>query len=140
MAKSVAKLSEQAAELLQLLVRLKAANDEGYVSCVTCGVTRHYKDRMQGGHFIGRKWTATRLLEENIHPQCAACNGPRKGAPVEYTLYMQDTYGRDYVDELLILKHRTKKWNRFELEDLIKELRRQIKEQEQRVCGVAACA
>jgi len=75
--KTIAKLVE-AAEAIQLYVRMKYADDNGYVSCVACGTTRHYKDRVQGGHFISRKWLATKLLEENIHPQCAYCNGPLK--------------------------------------------------------------
>ncbi|MEE8057192.1 MAG: recombination protein NinG [Pseudomonadales bacterium] len=136
--KSIAKVSQQAAELLQLLARLKTADENGYCSCVTCGVTRHYKDRMQGGHFISRVRTATRLLEENIHPQCAYCNGPLKSNPVAYTLFMIDTYDREFVDELEILKHQTKKWSRFDLECEISVLRERIKEQEARVVGVAA--
>ena len=136
--KSLAKLSEQAAEFLQLLVRLKAADEEGYVSCVTCGVTRHYKDSMQGGHFISRKWTATRLLEGNIHPQCSYCNGPLRGNMVAYTLYMIDMYGREFVDELEIRKNQTKKFNRCELEDQIKEWRGLIRDLESKVLGVAA--
>ena len=134
--KTLAKVSEQVAELMQLFVRLKAADDNGYCSCVTCGVTRHYKDSMQGGHFIGRRWTATRLLEENIHPQCARCNGPLKGNPVAYTLFMIDQYGREFVDELELLKHQNKKWLRYELEEMMTELRENIREQESRVVGV----
>jgi len=119
--------------LLQLKVRLKACDDQGYVSCVTCGVTRHYKDGMQGGHFIGRTWTATRLLEKNVHPQCASCNGPRKGAMIEYTLWMIDFYGREFVEELKILKHQTKKYLRQEILDIIEELKADVKQLEKRV-------
>lgn len=90
---------------------------------------------MQGGHFIGRKWTATRLLEENVHTQCKNCNGPQRGAPIAYTLYMEDTYGREFVEELLIKKHQTKKYARCEIEDLIADLRIRVREQEQRVIG-----
>ena len=133
--KSIAKLTEVAATELQLLVRLKASDDNGYCSCVTCGVTRHYKDSMQGGHFIGRKWTATRLLEENVHVQCSNCNGPQRGAPIPYTLYMEDTYGREFVDELLVKKHQTKKYSRIEIMDLIADLRQRVRDEEERVCG-----
>ena len=57
--KSIGKLTDEAATLLQLLVRLKAADDNGYVTCVTCGVVKHYKDGMQGGHFRPRGIAAT---------------------------------------------------------------------------------
>ena len=128
-AKSIAKLVESAAELLQLLVRLKACDDNGYCTCVTCGITRHYKDSMQGGHFISRKWLATKIMVENVNPQCASCNGPfKRGAPIEYTLYMEDTYGREFVDELLALKHESRKYYRAEVEEIITDFKAQIKD------------
>lgn len=126
--KSIAKLVEDAAVLMQLLVRVKAADDNGYVSCVTCGATRHYKDGMQGGHFIGRKWLATKLMEENIHPQCSCCNGPLKGNTIQYTLYMQDTYGREFVEELETLKHKSRKYHRAEVANIIATTRAAINE------------
>ena len=136
--KSLAKLSEQAAELLQLLVRLESADDNGYVQCVTCKTKKHYKDSMQGGHFISRKWTATRLMKENIHPQCSYCNGPLRGNMVQYTLFMVDMYGREFVDALETTKHQAKRFIRSELEDQIKEWRTQIRELESQISGVAA--
>jgi len=126
--KSIAKMVESAAELLQLLVRLKASDDNGYCTCVTCGITRHYKDSMQGGHFISRKWLATKIMVENVNPQCAACNGPfKRGAPIEYTLYMIETYGREFVDELLRLKNKSRKYYRAEVEEIIADFKSQIK-------------
>lgn len=133
--KSIAKLVEEAAVLLQLLVRLKASDDNGYCSCVTCGTTRHYKDGMQGGHFISRRYTAHKLLEENINSQCQCCNGPRGGSIVEYTLYMIDTYGREFVEDLQERKHETKKYTRAEIADITKELKERIKTEEERVAG-----
>jgi hypothetical protein len=123
------------AERLQLLVRIAAADDNGYCTCVSCGVTRHYKDSMQGGHFIGRKWTATRLMVENVHPQCAYCNGPLRGNNIPYTLWMEDNYGREFVEELLTLKHQSKKYSRGELDGLMAEFNEQIRFHETRVVG-----
>ena len=74
--KTVAKLREEAAVLLQKLVRMKAADENGLAECVTCGKRQHYKE-MDGGHFISRKWTATKLVEENVHPQCKGTVGDR---------------------------------------------------------------
>ena len=125
--KTIAKLVDEAAVLMQKLVRLKAADVDGYCKCVTCGVVKHWKE-MQGGHFIGRKWTATKVLEENIHPQCPGCNGPLKGNMVSYTLYMQDMYGREFVEELQRLKTQTRKYTRAEAAGLIEELKVRISE------------
>lgn len=130
--KTTAQIIDKAAEYLQKYVRLKAADSNGYVSCVTCGVTRIWNDRMQGGHFIPRGRTATKLLEENVHPQCDVCNGPfggtAPGNPVAYTLYMEDMYGRDFVEDLQSQAKETKKYLRCEAEALLKEWREKVKE------------
>jgi len=131
-AKAIGKLVDQAATLLQKLVRLKAADDNGYCQCVTCGKFDHWKN-MQGGHFIPRGNAATKLVEENINPQCKGCNGfamKHGDAAHRYTLYMVDMYGRAEVDEMLRTKHKPFKWFRPDVEDMIKELKEQVKELE----------
>ena len=127
--KSIAKLVDELAVLKQKLVRLKAADEHGYCTCVTCGVRKHWKE-MQGAHFISRKWTATKLMTENIHPCCPKCNGPLNGNMIQYTLYMQDTYGREFVEELETLKHQTKKYTRAEVEEIKQDLLEKIRELE----------
>ena len=126
--KTVAKLKEEAAVLLQKLVRMKAADENGLASCVTCGKRQHYKE-MDGGHFISRKWTATKLVEENIHPQCKGCNQYASGRHDDYSLYMVDTYGIEMVRELNDKKRELCKQNRIELEDIKVELKVRIAEQ-----------
>jgi len=133
--KPIGKLVEEASVLLQLLVRVKASDDNGYCSCVSCGVTRHYKE-MQGGHYIPRGNSATRLLEENVHPQCRGCNGfgmKYGDAEKQYTLYLIDTYGREMVDELIALKGATFKWSRIDLQDQIKGLKDAVKAEKSRI-------
>ena len=125
--KTIAKLVDDAAVLMQKLVKLEAADSNGYVSCRTCGATKHWTE-MQGGHFIGRKWTATKLMKENIHPQCPCCNGPLRGNMIQYTLFMQDMYGREFVEELETLKHQTKKYTRAEIEESTQDLKTRINE------------
>jgi len=135
---TLAKVVEKAAVLLQLLVRLEASDDNGYVSCVTCDVKRHYKDGMQGGHYMSRGNSATKLMTENIHPQCSGCNGfGMKYGDKEkvYLRYMEDMYGKEFVQELEASKHQTKKWNRAELMDLIADLRERVRVEEERVIG-----
>ena len=137
-AKTVQKLRKEALTTLQKLVRLKAADDNGYCSCVTCGVTKHWNDGMQGGHFIakgngGRNMWA--LVEENVHPQCAGCNGfgiKFGNAESRYTLYMEDMYGRDKVDEMLE-KNVVSKLDRIELQDLIDDWKDQINDHLERI-------
>jgi hypothetical protein len=130
--KTIARLVDDAAVILQKIVRMKAADHAGYCSCVTCGATRHWKE-MQGGHFISRTYTAHKLLEENIHPQCPACNGPRRGEYQAYTLYMVDMYGREFVDQLLATKGETRKYSRSEITGIIEDLKHYAKEVERAI-------
>lgn len=136
--KTKAKLKKQALELLQKVVRLKAANDNGYCECVTCGVIKPWNDGMQGGHFISKgnggsnQWA---LVEENVHPQCAGCNGfgMRFGSATQaYTLYMIDTYGRELVDEMTS-QNKIVRYDRVDLELMIEEMKIEIKEQLERI-------
>ena len=131
-AKPIGKLTDEAAVLLQKLVRMKAADDDGYASCVTCGVRKHWKE-LQGGHWIPRGNSSTKLMEENIHPQCAGCNGfgMKYGDTAhKYTLYMVDMYGRDEVERMIATKGKVHKWNRVDLMELIADFKQQIRELE----------
>lgn len=133
--KTLAKLSDECATLLQRLVRLKAADDQGYCKCVTCDKILHFSE-MQGGHFVGRRIQATKLMEENIHPQCAGCNcfGMKQTHYVlRYRNYMVDMYGADFVDELESKAWTTHKHDRADLEEMKTYLKQEIIDQENRL-------
>ena len=134
--KTIAKVVEDAAVLLQKLVRMKAADDNGYCSCVTCGDTMKWNEGMNGGHFIDRGHTVTKIMEENVHPQCNACNSPNanKGLVIgRYTIYMQDMYGHDFVADMLNTKGQTKKYYRDEVLEIIEDFKDQIKIEAERL-------
>ena len=120
--KSIAKLVDDAACILQRIVRLKAADENGYVSCVCCGKTEPWQD-MQGGHFISRVYTAHKILEENIHPSCQRCNGPLRGNMIPYTIWMIENYGLPFIEELEATKHHTKKYGRPEIMGIIEDMK-----------------
>lgn len=128
--KTIAKLVDEAATILQKIVRLKAADDAGYCTCVTCGTVKHWKE-MHGGHFIPRNYRFHKLREENIHPQCPGCNTFHpEMAKVAYTLYMIDMYGRDFVDWMEDAKHTVTKYPRPEILEIIEDFKEQLKELE----------
>jgi CRISPR/Cas system CMR-associated protein Cmr3 (group 5 of RAMP superfamily) len=133
--KSIAKLTDECAVLLQRIVRMKAAVHAGSstIRCVTCGKPDHWKNQ-QGGHFISRTWTATKILEENIHAQCISCNGfkPERVAD-DYYAYMVNMYGQDFVDELRQKKREVVKRKRADLEDTLTELKARAKELDEQV-------
>ena len=133
--KTLAQEVEAAAVLLQRLVRLKASDDTGYAVCVTCDSTCHYKE-MDGGHFISRNHKSTKLLEENVHPQCKGCNGFKMKdslTVLRYRNWMVDMYGEKGVNDLESLAYQTKKFTREELADLVADFKEQIKYHEERI-------
>ena len=128
--KTIAKEVDDVAKLMQKLVRLKAADDNGYVKCCTCGVVRLFNDRMQGAHFISRGKLATKLMIENCHPACAYCNGwfhKTTLGILNYREYMIYWYEEDGVDEIVALSRTIKKWTREEVADIKSDFQAQIK-------------
>ena len=133
--KTIAQEVQAAATLLQRLVRMKAADDCGYAQCVTCDKYFHYKC-MDGGHFISRNHTATKLVEENIHQQCKGCNGFKmkdSQTVLRYRQWMVDMYGEKGVKDLEALSYETKKFTRAEVADLVADFKQQIKYHEGRL-------
>ena len=88
---------------------------------------------MQGGHFISRKYTKYKIDEENVHPQCPACNGPLRGNYQAYTLAMIDLYGRERVEEMLETKGQTKKYYRTDILEIIEDFKARLKEAESKL-------
>jgi uncharacterized alpha-E superfamily protein len=132
---SIAKLRESCAVLLQKLVRLKAADENGYCRCVTCNKPDRWQ-AMQGGHYLERGKHVTCLIEENIHPQCPRCNQwemKKTSGVLAYREYMVDMYGEDFVANLEWMAKGTAVYTRQYLEEMAVDLKKQISIQEQRL-------
>ncbi len=128
--KTIARLVDDAAVLLQKIRRMESADENGYCRCVTCGKVEHYKN-MDGGHYIPRTKTATKLERYNINVQCKSCNMYRKEeSKCKYSIYMIETYGYDYVKWLNDESKKVKKWVRSEVEDIIQRFKAELKELE----------
>lgn len=80
--------------------------DEGI--CVTCREVKPFKN-LQAGHFIGGRNNAVLFQERGVHAQCYSCNAKHigNGRPIEYWLYMEQTYGREVIDELVAESRKT---------------------------------
>ena len=131
--KPLLKLTDEAAVLIQRLVRLEAADEHGMVECVTCGVRRRWNDRMQGGHFISRGYLVHKLNKKQIAPQCNSCNGPNNGNPAAFAVYMTDRYGAEYVEELNRTKHDEFELTRQDVLRIKRETKAAIKAQMERL-------
>lgn len=108
-------------------VRYSNADIDGYIRCVTCNVPKPVKE-MHAGHFLhSSKANFVSYDERNIHPQCPGCNTYRGGNLIEYTLYMQDKYGPEIVEELKRLKQ-SPPMKRADFEEVIERLQKEIEE------------
>jgi len=130
--KTLRKRVDDLAVAMQKLVRLKeAVQNDGYCKCVSCGIVKHWK-KMDGGHYISRNHQSTKVLEENIHPQCKGCNlKSGKGdtlVNIHYRNWMIEFYGEEFVEELEILARKPADHFGPDIEDQIKEVKAKCKE------------
>jgi hypothetical protein len=137
------KAVERADKYASIYIRLRDADQYGYVYCCTCGDRGYWeKDRMHNGHFMakGNGATLVRWLPHNMHPQCDPCNTSpnaagngrlhfhsKKGETslIEYTRFMQEKYGNEIIDDLKARKFQTANYTLDEIQEigtLFKEL------------------
>lgn len=107
-------------------IRLRDANDEGYCQCCTC--LKWYKwNNMDAGHFISRMFKSTRWNEKNCNPQCKSCNRFQSGKQYEHGLWINQKYGKDTAEIILIASKKTSHLTGFELKALGDHFRNEVK-------------
>ena len=129
-------LRAKALKTLQKLSRISAADDNGYCKCVSCGKLDHYKC-MDGGHWIPKGSSSRWALDEsNVNPQCRGCNAfsmKHGSAAAQYTLWMIDWYGEDFVRQMHQDKRKIKKLYTADYREMLKEFNELIKYHEDRL-------
>lgn len=122
----------------QKLVRLRAADDNGYCQCVSCGRSYAWQS-MNGGHYVSRANYATIVdfgngLCQNVHPQCTRCNDQLSGNMVEYRKFMTTVYGETKVLELETAQlPEDHVWDKRELAELKVDYLEEIKSESKRL-------
>jgi len=108
-------------ELTSKYIRLRQADQNGNVNCVTCGQQMYWeKDGAQAGHFVPQaQGDAVRFDLRNIHVQCFRCNINLGGNGPEYNAFMLKTYGQETIDELRRLSNTTVKYTEADFDDMI---------------------
>lgn len=124
---SVSKMKQKAWSTFSLWVRLSAADYDGYVRCITCGVKKHYKE-MQAGHFIPGRLNAVLFSEEGVHPQCYGCNIGKGGNWPSYYEWMKGMYGLEIIDQLIFQSRQVVKYTISDYEELAKKYQALTKE------------
>lgn len=118
--KSYKTLKKKLDDTHSLWIRLKNANDEGMVSCVTCPAFKHYKE-VDCGHFITRSRLSIRWDEKNTAVQCKKCNGFGNGEQYKFGQWIDRRYGEGTVKKLEALSHISIKLTRVDLQEMIEE-------------------
>ena len=110
-------------------IRRKYADKKGIVSCYTCGEKAYWKgEGMQNGHFISRRSRILRWDERNCRIQCYSCNVMRYGESYIFGVKLNQEYGYNIADELLIESKKIIKQSDEDLKNLIKLYEDKIKE------------
>ena len=118
MAKSISKLKKELDKIFSVFIRLRSADDNGNNQCCTCGTIDNWK-KLQCGHFVSRKYLATRFHELNCFPQCVSCNIFRYGEQWKFGHFIDNNLGEGISQELVILGHSTIKISRDDYEEKI---------------------
>lgn len=86
--------------------------------CITC---RESGKTLQNGHFMSRRYNATRYDEENCNAQCYRCNVMFYGEQYKYAQELDLKYGDGTATKLQRLAHTPHPFTTTELQALIKE-------------------
>ena len=124
-------IRSKADKWFSLYIRLRAADDNGFGECVTCGKVKHVKE-MDCGHYVKRQHQATRFSEINCQLQCKRCNAFEQGRDAIFRQYLVDRYGEDKVLLLEASRHTTCKRPGYvmdELERIYKEKAKTLAQQ-----------
>lgn len=128
MASKTKQLAKKRADkYFSLYIRQRDADHRGLVKCCTSGKILHWKD-VDAGHYISRRFEATRYDERNCHAQSKQENRFYNGNQLQHQKYIINRYGADVAEELFI-KSRMKCFRKKEDYDYIAdEFREKVKQ------------
>lgn len=84
--------------------------------CVTCGQMKADKD---AGHFISRRFEATRYSEQNCHGQCLKCNRFENGNQFAHGKAIDQMYGKGTADKILVTSKKIIKRTQYDYEVIV---------------------
>jgi len=92
--------------------------------CIICDS----QDNLQAGHFMSRRFNATRFSETNVHGECVRCNCFDPNSILEYRRKIIEKYGEGYDEYLEEKSHERKTFTVEELTGLISLYQGKIQE------------
>lgn len=116
--KTKSKSKHKADRYFSKYIRERDANYAGIATCITCG--RATTD-FDAGHFISRRYLATRYDERNCNAQCMKCNRFESGRQYEHGLAIDVKYGEGTAKELLGKSQTTTRFTQMDFEEIAKK-------------------
>lgn len=120
--KLVRKLDDAFAEY----VKLRDADENGIVTCITCGDKHHWTE-VDCGHYLLRGNMSVRWELKNCHGQCRLCNSTHDGRADIHGEAIDRKYGPGTTDKLEKQGREERHFSEYELQGMIDELRKEIK-------------
>jgi hypothetical protein len=78
--------------LFSTYIRLRDMVDDKHCKCFTCDKLVEFK-KCHAGHFISRRYNATKYDPLNVHAQCIYCNTYLAGNQYVYSLKLDEKFG-----------------------------------------------
>lgn len=116
-------------EVFSTYIRLRDSDEKGIVTCPLCWAKIHRKDA-QNMHFIPRWCYALRRSEENCHAGCMRCNVILHWNYIQYTLWMQNKFWIEKVNEMINNKFKVYKISTPEIIQKIEYYKQKVLELE----------
>lgn len=126
---TVSSLKKKADKIFSQYIRLRDADSNGYLDCITCNKTLLWKEA-HAGHFVSRRVNSLRFWETNVNGQCSRCNTYGAGEQFAYAKALDLKYGDNTANELHSRRWETHKFTIPELEVIIEEYKQLVKEME----------
>lgn len=107
---------------------IKTTGGTDWCVCVSCEDKRPRTGLycIQAGHFIAGRNNAVLFSEDGVHGQCQMCNHGIKGrkkphSSIIYYQFMENEYGRDRIDELVLESNQMVKYKIWDFETIAKK-------------------
>lgn len=123
--KKIAKLDA----IFSRFIRLRDSKEYNHKAfrCISCGELKPY-EQSDCGHYISRRFMATRYSEINCNAQCRFCNRFSEGNFSGYREGLIKKYGEEKVLRLEAAKNSISKVGIFELEEFITYYKNKVNE------------
>lgn len=129
--RSISSLEKKLDRIFSRYIRLRDTKpyDFKYGKCISCGRVKPF-EQLDCGHFHSRIHRNTRYDEDNCNIECHYCNRMSADHLIKYQENLIKKIGQQRFDLLKVKASMTCKRSAFELELLIKEYEKKVKQLE----------